>query len=84
MKEHKAYTVKADGVTYVHCDKVPDGVEVVKENVFYTPDEGMVFTKDGELFDSVFVRDESVKIEDYVEIKDPRPAEEPQPEEQVA
>ena len=52
-------------------------MKVAQENVFYTPDEGKVFTKDGELFDTVFIRDESVKIEDYIEIKDPRP----QPEE---
>ena len=77
MKEHKAYLGKLDGVSVVWCDKKPKGLEVTKENTFYTADEGMVFTKDGELFDTVFIRDESVKIEDYVEIKDPRP----QPEE---
>lgn len=84
MKEHKSYLGKLNGVSGVWCDHKPEGLEVVKENVFYTPDEGMVFTKDGELFDSVFVRDDSVKIEEYIEIKDPRPAEEPQPAEQVA
>ena len=52
-------------------------MEVAQENTFYTPDEGMVFAKDGELFDSVYIHDASVKIEDYTEIKDPRP----QPEE---
>lgn len=77
MKEHKAYLGKLNGVSGVWCDKKPKDLEVVKENTFYTPDEGMVFTKDGELFDSVFIRDESVKIEDYIEIKDVRP----QPEE---
>lgn len=77
MKEHKAYLGKLDGVSVVWCDKKPKDLEVVQENTFYTADEGMVFTKDGELFDTVFIHDESVKIEDYVEIKDPRP----QPEE---
>lgn len=77
MKEHKAYLGKLDGVSGVWCDKKPKGLKVAQENVFYTPDEGKVFTKDGELFDTVFIRDESVKIEDYIEIKDPRP----QPEE---
>lgn len=77
MKEHKAYLGKLDGVSVVYCDKIPQGMEVAQENTFYTADEGMVFTKDGELFDSVYIHDASVKIEDYTEIKDPRP----QPEE---
>lgn len=72
MKEHKAYLGKLNGVSGVWCDKKPKGLEVVQENTFYTPDEGMVFAKDGELFDTVFIRDESVKIEDYIEIKDIR------------
>ena len=73
MKEHKSYLGKLDGISGVWCDKKPKGLKVAQENVFYTPDEGKVFTKDGELFDSVFVRDESVKIEEFLEIKDPRP-----------
>ena len=72
MKEHKAYLGKLNGVSGVWCDKKPKDLEVVQENTFYTPDEGMVFTKDGELFDTVFIRDASVKIEDYIEIKDVR------------
>lgn len=72
MKEHKAYLGKLNGISGVWCDKKPKDLEVVQENTFYTPDEGMVFTKDGELFDIVFVRDESIKIEEYIEIKDPR------------
>ena len=73
MKEHKAYLGKLNGVSGVWCDKKPKDLEAVQENTFYTPDEGMVFTKDGELFDTVFIRDESIKIEDYIEIKDVRP-----------
>lgn len=72
MKEHKAYLGKLNGVSGVWCDKKPKGLEVAQENTFCTPDEGMVFTKDGELFDTVFIRDASVKIEDYIEIKDVR------------
>ena len=77
MKEHKSYLGKLNGISVVYCDKIPQGMEVAQENTFYTPDEDMVFAKDGELFDSVYIHDASVKIEDYVEIKDPRP----QPEE---
>ena len=73
MKEHKSYAGILKGISGVWCDHKPKGLKVVKENIFYTADEGMVFTKDGELFESVFIRDESVKIEDYIEIKDPRP-----------
>ena len=76
MKEHKSYLGKLNGVSGVWCDKKPRGLKVEKENTYYTPDEDKVFTKDGELFDTVFIRDESVKIEDYIEIKDPRPQEE--------
>lgn len=80
MKEHKSYLGKLNGVSGVWCDKKPRGLKVEKENIFYTADEGKVFTKDGELFDSVFIRDESVKIEDYIEIKDPRPQQEETPQ----
>ena len=76
MKEHKSYLGKLNGISGIWCDKKPKGLKVEKENVFYTPDEGKVFTKDGELFDSVFIPDESVKIEDYIEIKKPMPQEE--------
>lgn len=72
MKEHKSYLGKLNGISVVYCDKKPKGLKVAKEDIFYTPDEGMVFVKDGEFFDSVFIR-EGVNIEDYMEIKDPRP-----------
>lgn len=72
MIERHCYIGKLNGISGVWCDQKPEGIELEKENTFYTPDEGMVFTKDGKLFDTAFIRDESVKIEDYVEIKDPR------------
>ena len=71
MKEHKSYLGKLNGVSGVWCDKKPKGLKVAQENVFYTPDEGKVFTKDGELFDTVTIKD-GVDINDFVEIKDPR------------
>lgn len=77
MKEHKSYTGTLNGISGIWCDKKPKGLKGAQEHTYYTPDEGKVFTKDGELFDCVFVPDESVKIEEFFEIKDPRP----QPEE---
>lgn len=79
MIERKSYIGKLNGVSGIWCDQCPEEVEVEKVIVFYTPDEGKVFTKDGELFDSVVVSDDN-KIEDYIEIKDPRPTEEPKAE----
>ena len=75
MKERYSYIGKLNGVFGIWCDQCPEDVEVEKTVTFYGPDEGKVFTKDGELFDSVVV-DENSKIEDYVEIIDPRKTEE--------
>lgn len=71
MKERHSYIGTLNGINGVWCDKKPEGLEIKETITFYTPDEGMVFTKDGELFDSVVIKDD-IKIEDYVEIKDPR------------
>lgn len=73
MKERKSYIGTLNGVNGVWCDRCPEGVEVTQEITFYTPDEGKVFTKDGELFENVVIKDD-VKIEDYAEIV--RPVEE--------
>lgn len=69
MKEHKSYAGKLNGVSGIWCDHKPEGIEVEKEILWYSADEGKVFAKDGELFDTV------TSLEDCVEIKDPRPAE---------
>ena len=74
IKRH-SYIGTLNGVSGIWCDQKPEGLEVEKETTFYTPDEGKVFTKDGELFDSVVIKDD-VKIEDYIEIIDPRQKEE--------
>lgn len=71
MKERHSYIGTLNGINGVWCDTKPEGLEIKETVTFYTPDEGMVFTKDGELFDSVVINDD-IKIEDYVEIKDPR------------
>lgn len=71
MKERKSYVGTLNGVNGVWCDKKPKGLKLKETIIFYTADEGMVFTKDGELFNSVVIK-EGVNIKDYVEIKDPR------------
>lgn len=78
MKERKSYIGTLNGVNGVWCDQCPEGLEVKEVITFYTPDEGKVFSKDGELFDTVIIKD-GVDIKDYSEVKDER-AEEPAPE----
>ena len=75
MKERKSYIGTLNGINGVWCDQKPEGLDVKEIVTFYTPDEGKVFTKDGELIDSVVIKDGN-KIEDYIEIIDPRPSEE--------
>lgn len=75
MKERHSYIGTLNDVSGVWCDKKPKGLKVTEEITFYSADEGKVFTKDGELFDSVVIKD-GVKIEDYIEIIDPRNQEE--------
>lgn len=74
------YIGTLNGIHGIWCGFLPEGVIVEKEIPVYYPDEGKVFTKDGELFDSVVLQ-EGESIEDYVEIIDPRPQPEPIEEE---
>jgi len=75
MKERKSYVGKLNGISGVWCDQKPEGLEVEKEIIFYSADEGKVFAdKEGNLVESVVIQD-GVKIEDYAEIKDPRQTE---------
>lgn len=72
MKERYSYSGTLNGIKGVWCDRQPEGLEIEETVTFYTPDEGKVFVdKEGNLIDSVVIRD-GIKIEDYVEIKDPR------------
>lgn len=71
MKERTTYIGTLNGAGAVCCDKKPRGFKVEKTVIWYSADEGMVFTKDGELFDSVVLKDGET-IEQYIEIKDPR------------
>lgn len=75
MKERKSYVGTLNGVNGIWCDQLPEELEVKQEITFYTPDEGKVFAdKEGNLVDSVVIKD-GVKIDDFVEIVDPRPSE---------
>lgn len=71
MKKRKSYIGTLKDVNGIWCDKKPKGLEVKEEIVFYTADEGKIFTKDGKLFDSVVIKD-GVNIEDYIEIEQPK------------
>lgn len=72
MQERKTYVGTLKGVSGIWCDKKPRGLEVEKTITWYSADEGKVFTKDGELFDTVNLK-EGESISNYIEIKDPRP-----------
>ena len=71
MKERKSYIGKLNGISGVWCDQKPEGLEVEKEITFYSPDEGKMLCKDGEMFESIVI-DENTKIEDYTEVDAPR------------
>lgn len=72
MIERKSYVGTLNGVSGVWCDQKPEGLEVIKENTFYSADEGKVFVdKEGNMVDSVVITD-GVDIKDYVEIKQPK------------
>lgn len=70
MKERHSYFGTLNGVYGMFCDVKPDGIELEKDVTWYSPDEGKVFTKDGELFDSVVITD-GVDISEYTEIVKP-------------
>ena len=80
MKERHSYQGTLNGVNGIWCDQKPEGLEVIKENTFYSADEGKVFVdKEGNMVDSVVITD-GVDIKEYVEIQDPRNQEEPKEE----
>lgn len=72
MIERKSYVGTLNGVPGVWCDQKPEGLEVIKENTFYSADEGKVFVdKEGNMLDSVVIT-EGVDIKDFVEIIKPK------------
>lgn len=72
MKERKSYVGTLNGVSGVWCDQKPEGLEVIKENTFYSADEGKVFVdKEGNMLDSVILK-EGETIDEYNEIVKPK------------
>ncbi len=70
------YIGTLDGIHGIWCGFLPEDVIVEKEINVYYPDEGKVLVKDGELFDSVVLKEDE-SIEEYTEIIDPRPQSKP-------
>lgn len=71
MKERKSYKGLLNGVFGIWTDTKPEGIELQEEITFYVPDEGKVFKKGDELFDTVILQN-GEKIEDYEEIDEPK------------
>ena len=79
MIERHSYIGKVDGVAGIWCDQKPGNIELERVVDFYVPDDGCVFVKDKQFFDSVVIED-GVDIAQFVEIQDPRNQEEPKEE----
>lgn len=77
MKERHSYIGQLNGIHGIWCDSCPEGVEVSKEVIFYSPDEGKIFKKGEEYYDSVVIED-GVDIADYEEVDAPEQTQEPQ------
>lgn len=67
MEIRITYKGTLNGVKGLWCGFKPKGIEIGEEIPVYYPDEGKVFTKDGEEFTSVVLQ-EGESIEDYEEI----------------
>lgn len=79
LKRH-SYIGKVNGVHGIWCDIKPENIELEKDILFYSADDGKVFVdKEGNFYDSVVIQD-GVDINDYMEIKDPTNQEEPKEE----
>lgn len=67
---HTKITYKGtlNGVRGLWCGFKPEGLEVEKEITVFYPDEGKVFTKDGEEYPTVILQ-EGESIEDYNEVE---------------
>lgn len=71
MKKLTTYIGKLDGVCGVWCGFKPHGIDVEKEVIVYRPEEGKVFQKGEEYFESVILG-EGEKIKDYKEVDKPK------------
>lgn len=67
MEIKTTYKGYIKGVYGIYCGFKPKGIEIEEEVPVYYPDEGKVFTKDGEEFTSVVLQ-EGESINDYKEI----------------
>ncbi|MBQ3990637.1 MAG: hypothetical protein II630_07310 [Bacteroidales bacterium] len=72
MIKTTTYKGTLNGARGLWCGFKPEGLEVEQEITVYKPDEGKVFTKDGEIFDCVVITN-GVKISSYEEIDAPEP-----------
>ena len=70
MYTKTTYKGYINGVYGIYCGFKPDNLEVTEEVLVYYPDEGKVFTKDGEIYSCVILQ-EGESINDYKEIDEP-------------
>lgn len=70
MKKVISYSGELNGVKGVWCGFKPEGIVVEKETTIYRPDEGKVFKKGEEFFESVILG-VGEKIKDYKEVEKP-------------
>lgn len=68
MQIKTTYKGYIDGVYGIYCGFKPDGLEVEEEVPVYYPDEGKIFTKDGEEYTAVVLQDGET-IGDYEEVE---------------
>lgn len=71
MKKRITYCGELNGVKGLWCGFKPKGLTVENEIEVFYADEGKVFVKDGEYFDSVVLKD-GEKIKDYEEVEKPK------------
>lgn len=69
MEIKTTYKGYINGVYGIYCGFKPDGLDVKEEITVYYPDEGKVFTKDGEEYSAVVLQ-EGETIEDYEETEE--------------
>lgn len=74
MQTKFTYKGTLNGISGIWCGFKPKGVEVEEKITVYYPDEGKVFKKGDELFQSVVLQENEV-IEDYQEIDNIEPTE---------
>ena len=70
MRLRHGYYGKVNGFNAYQVD-TSDGLDIVERSIdFYSPDGGKIFSRNGELFSCVVIKD-GINIEDYEEIDIP-------------